>query len=105
MKLETNSALPALKAAEEDPEFEVSLQIKMAIERIEKGEKAKGSVWKQMTDARTEKKLKESRNCFNHPIISGVSHYHCLLTILYSMLTMKRNLGGMYICQWHMKNI
>ena len=49
-------ALPALKAAEEDPEFEVSLQIKLAIERIEKGEKAVGSVWKQMTDARIEKK-------------------------------------------------
>lgn len=45
-------ALPALKAAEEDPEFEVSMQIKMAIERIEGGEVAKGSVWKQMTEAR-----------------------------------------------------
>ena len=44
-------ALPALKAAEEDPEFEVSLQIKLAIERIEQGEEAKGSVWKQMTEA------------------------------------------------------
>jgi len=48
-------ALPALKAAENDYEFEVSLQIKLAIERIEKGEEAKGSVWKQMTDARLEK--------------------------------------------------
>lgn len=45
-------ALEALKANEEDPEFEVSLQIKMAIERIELGEEAKGSVWKQMTEAR-----------------------------------------------------
>ncbi|MEK4668161.1 conserved virulence factor C family protein [Niallia sp. FSL R7-0271] len=45
-------ALPALKAHEDDPEFEVSLQIKMAIERIELGEEAKGSVWKQMTEAR-----------------------------------------------------
>ncbi|NCU17246.1 conserved virulence factor C family protein [Pallidibacillus pasinlerensis] len=45
-------ALPALKAAENDPEFEVALQIKMAIERIEGGEEAKGSVWKQMTEAR-----------------------------------------------------
>lgn len=45
-------ALPALKAAENDVEFEVSLQIKMAIERIEGGEEAKGSVWKQMTEAR-----------------------------------------------------
>ena len=46
------SALPALKAAEDDPEFEVSLQIKLAIERIEQGEEAKGSVWKQMTESR-----------------------------------------------------
>lgn len=45
-------ALPALKEAENDPEFEVSMQIKLAIERIEQGEEAKGSVWKQMTEAR-----------------------------------------------------
>jgi len=45
-------ALSALKAAESDPEFEVSLQIKMAIERIESGGAAMGSVWKQMTEAR-----------------------------------------------------
>jgi hypothetical protein len=45
-------ALPALKDAEDDPEFEVSMQVKMAIERIEGGVEAKGSVWKQMTDAR-----------------------------------------------------
>jgi hypothetical protein len=45
-------ALPALKAAEDDPEFEVSMQIKLAIERIEHGEEAKGSVWKQMTEMR-----------------------------------------------------
>lgn len=45
-------ALPALKEAENDPEFEVALQIKMAIERIEGGKDAKGSVWKQMTEAR-----------------------------------------------------
>jgi hypothetical protein len=50
------SALPALKAAENDPEFEVSMQIKMAIERIEGGEEAKGSVWKQMTEIRKQKK-------------------------------------------------
>jgi hypothetical protein len=50
------SALPALKAAENDPEFEVSMQIKMAIERIEGGEEAKGSVWKQMTESRKQKK-------------------------------------------------
>lgn len=46
------SVLPALKQAENDPEFEVALQIKMAIDRIEHGEEAQGSVWKQMTEAR-----------------------------------------------------
>lgn len=46
------NALPALKDAENEPEFEVSLQIKLAIERIEMGEEAKGSVWKQMTESR-----------------------------------------------------
>ncbi|MBS4173201.1 conserved virulence factor C family protein [Bacillus sp. FJAT-49736] len=46
------TALPALKEAENDPEFEVQLQVKMAIERIEGGEAAQGSVWKQMTEAR-----------------------------------------------------
>lgn len=45
-------ALPALKEAENDPEFEVSMQVKLAIVRIELGEEAKGSVWKQMTEAR-----------------------------------------------------
>lgn len=45
------SALPALKEAADDPEFEVKMQIKMAIERIEGGEEGKGSVWYQMTQA------------------------------------------------------
>ena len=45
-------ALPSLKSAEDDPEFEVSMQVKLAIARIELGEEAKGSVWKQMTEAR-----------------------------------------------------
>ncbi|GAF20177.1 PBS lyase HEAT-like repeat domain protein [Bacillus sp. JCM 19046] len=45
-------AIPALKEAEQDPEFEVALQVKMALERIQDGEEAKGSVWKQMTEAR-----------------------------------------------------
>lgn len=45
-------SLPALKAAENDSEFEVSLQVKLAIERIEGGHEAKGSVWKQMTESR-----------------------------------------------------
>lgn len=48
----TEKALPALKEAEEDPEFEVKLQIRMAIARIAGGEQAQGSVWKQMTEAR-----------------------------------------------------
>lgn len=48
----TENALPALKAAMDDPEFEVKLQVKMAIARIEDGEDAKGSIWKQMTHAR-----------------------------------------------------
>ncbi|MFJ7753963.1 conserved virulence factor C family protein [Peribacillus muralis] len=46
------STLTFLKEAEQDPEFEVALQIKMAIARIENGEEAKGSVWKQMTESR-----------------------------------------------------
>ncbi|GIN85746.1 hypothetical protein J6TS2_21320 [Heyndrickxia sporothermodurans] len=46
------NALQALKNADNDPEFEVQLQVKMAIERIEGGEKAKGSIWKQMLEAR-----------------------------------------------------
>ncbi|KRF64473.1 conserved virulence factor C family protein [Peribacillus butanolivorans] len=46
------TVLPYLKQAEQDPEFEVALQVKMAIDRIENGEEAKGSVWKQMTESR-----------------------------------------------------
>lgn len=49
------SVLPALKQAENDAEFEVALQVKMAIDRIEHGEEAQGSVWKQMTEARLNK--------------------------------------------------
>ncbi|MBO1912034.1 hypothetical protein J4G37_45480, partial [Microvirga sp. 3-52] len=48
----TKKALPALKEAENDPEFEVKLQIRMAIARIGEGEEAQGSVWRQMTEAR-----------------------------------------------------
>lgn len=46
----TERSLPALRDAENDPEFEVKLQVKMAIARIEQGEEAKGSVWKQMME-------------------------------------------------------
>lgn len=48
----TEEAVPALKEAEDDSEFEVALQVKMALARIQGGEEAKGSVWKQMTEAR-----------------------------------------------------
>lgn len=45
-------ALPALKIAAEDTEFEIKLQAQIAIERIERGEEAAGTVWQQMTAAR-----------------------------------------------------
>lgn len=45
-------ALDALHVASTDPEFEIQLQAKIAIERIERGEEAAGSVWQQMTAAR-----------------------------------------------------
>ena len=48
----SEKSLPALREAAEDPEFEVKLQINMAIERIEDGKDAKGSIWKQMTEVR-----------------------------------------------------
>lgn len=51
-ELGDESAIPALKAAEDDPEFEVAMQARLALERIEGGEEAKGSVWKQMTESR-----------------------------------------------------
>jgi hypothetical protein len=51
-----DSAIPALREAENDPEFEVSMQVKMALARIEGGEEAKGSVWKQMTETMKESK-------------------------------------------------
>ncbi|QDQ02462.1 virulence factor [Lysinibacillus fusiformis] len=51
----TEKSLQALKAAQDDKEFEVKLQVKMAIARIEQGEEAKGSVWKQMTESRQSK--------------------------------------------------
>ncbi|RTE11164.1 conserved virulence factor C family protein [Paenibacillus whitsoniae] len=43
------SALDALRAAADDPEFEVRMQVKIALERIEGGHAAEGSVWQQMT--------------------------------------------------------
>lgn len=49
-------AIPALENALNEPEFEVKMQIKMALERIQGGEAAKGSVWHQMTEATKLKK-------------------------------------------------
>lgn len=43
------TAVPALKKALDDPEFEVRMQVKMALARIEGGEKAEGSIWYQMS--------------------------------------------------------
>ncbi|SHE45977.1 Scaffold protein Nfu/NifU N terminal [Seinonella peptonophila] len=45
-------AIPALQKALEDPEFEVRMQTQIALERIEKGEAASGTVWQQMTRSR-----------------------------------------------------
>lgn len=46
------SAISALEeAAVDEAEFEVRMQIKLALERIQGGEQAKGSVWHQMTQA------------------------------------------------------
>lgn len=42
-------ALNALREAQDDPEFEVRMQVRMALERIEGGHAAEGSVWQQMT--------------------------------------------------------
>ncbi|MNK27119.1 hypothetical protein D3C87_454680 [compost metagenome] len=44
----TDDAREALEVAADDPEFEVSLQARMALERIESGEQAAGTVWQQM---------------------------------------------------------
>lgn len=46
------SAVFALREAAKDSEFEIQLQAQMALERIERGEEAAGSVWQQMTAAR-----------------------------------------------------
>jgi len=43
------SVIDALRDAVDDPEFEVRMQVKIALERIEGGHAAEGSVWQQMT--------------------------------------------------------
>ncbi|MFD2115410.1 conserved virulence factor C family protein [Paenibacillus yanchengensis] len=46
------TATEALREAANDSEFEIQLQARMALERIERGEEAAGSIWQQMTAAR-----------------------------------------------------
>ncbi len=46
----TDDALDALRQAADDPEFEVGLQARMAVERIESGEQAAGTIWQQMAN-------------------------------------------------------
>jgi Virulence factor/Scaffold protein Nfu/NifU N terminal/HEAT repeats len=48
-ELGDESTLPALRGAQDDREFEVAMQIRQAIERIESGRVGQGSVWRQMT--------------------------------------------------------
>ncbi|MFF2484649.1 virulence factor [Paenibacillus sp. NPDC058071] len=48
------TAIDALRVASQDSEFEIQLQAQMALERIERGEEAAGSVWQQMTAARSQ---------------------------------------------------
>ncbi len=49
------SALAALRGSQDDPEFEVRMQILQAIERIESGKEALGTVWQQMTSKSEDK--------------------------------------------------
>jgi hypothetical protein len=44
------TAIPALREALDEPEFEIRMQISLALERIEGGEAAVGTVWQQMTN-------------------------------------------------------
>ncbi|MDC3416202.1 conserved virulence factor C family protein [Aquibacillus salsiterrae] len=55
-ELGDEAAIPSLEAAVDDPEFEVRMQVNMALQRIKGGEEAKGSVWHQMTQATKETK-------------------------------------------------
>ncbi|WP_430789019.1 conserved virulence factor C family protein [Virgibacillus flavescens] len=54
-ELGDETAIAALQRAIDDPEFEVRMQAKMALARIEGGEQAKGSIWNQMTEATKQK--------------------------------------------------
>lgn len=42
------SAVPALQAAQDDPEFEIALQVRMALERIESGAGSVEPAWKRL---------------------------------------------------------
>jgi HEAT repeat protein len=44
------TAISALREALNEPEFEIRMQVSLALERIEGGEAAVGSVWQQMTN-------------------------------------------------------
>lgn len=46
----TEESLPHLKAHQDDSQYDVRLQIEMAIARIKQGEEALGSVWKQIQE-------------------------------------------------------
>ncbi len=48
----TDAARDALEEASNDPEFEVGLQARMALERIDSGEEAAGTIWQQMAKSR-----------------------------------------------------
>lgn len=50
------TAIEALEEAANDSEFEVKLQAQIALERIQRGEEAAGSVWQQITAARNQEK-------------------------------------------------
>ncbi|MHA6483002.1 conserved virulence factor C family protein [Paenibacillus sp. strain BS8-2] len=52
-ELGDESAVDALREAAKDTEFEIQLQAQIALERILRGEEAAGSVWQQMTAARS----------------------------------------------------
>jgi len=54
------SALVVLREAQDDPEFEVRMQIRQAIERIDSGRQAQGTVWQQMT-SNSDKQEKNSK--------------------------------------------
>ncbi|RJG24226.1 virulence factor [Paenibacillus thiaminolyticus] len=53
-------AVPALEEAANDSEFEVALQVRMALERIRSGEEAVGTVWQQMARLREQSEAERS---------------------------------------------